>query len=111
MHKANSSTVNAATRERDSGYPEESESEAMDGDDTDGENKPSQTAVFQESESDPSKSMIYPGSNNPIQQLEALENDVKDKIREVSEFKECITQLRQEAEKRDEEYAAELANK
>ena len=39
----NSSTVNAATRERDSGYPEESESEAMDGDDTGGENRPSRT--------------------------------------------------------------------
>ena len=31
--------------------------------------------------------------------------------REVSQLKQCITQLRQEAEKREEEYAAELANK
>ena len=52
MHKTNSSTVNATTRERDSGYPEESESETMDGDDTGGENRSSQTAVSQESESD-----------------------------------------------------------
>ena len=111
MHKTNSSIVNATTREPDSGYPEESNSEAMDGDDTGCENKPSQTAASQESESDPSKSMIYPGSNNPIQQLEALEKDVEDKTREVSELKECITQLRQEAKRREKEYAAELANK
>ena len=44
---------------------------------------PKHAAVFQESESDPSKSMIYPGSNNPIQQLKAREKDVEDNLRGI----------------------------
>lgn len=83
----------------------------MDGDNTGGENKSSQTAASQESGSDLSKSMMYPGPNNPVQQLKDLQKDVEDKTQEVSQLKECITQLRQEAERREEEYAAELADK
>ena len=88
----------------------------MDGDETKSGSEPSQTPATSqsassftlESEMDTSRLAMWPDS---VKELKALQKDIKEKNKIISQLEDEIAQLKQKAKEKDEEYVLELANK